>query len=141
MKPNLRKCLKFLSTVALLAACEVSVATSTAHLSGATMTKALDPTTRAPTQPTKTYSPSDTFIGSVLVEDAPPNTEVNFTIWELEGRTKINGGEVAVEGSRWLVFRLEPEQKWAPGQYELKIELGVAGTSVVPFTVTATTAS
>jgi hypothetical protein len=113
------------ATLLVLALSACSFSTSTANISDAKMA-----TDKDGKNPTKTFSPDDTFYCLARLNNAPEDTTVRavWTAVKVEGakpNTKIDEAE-AKGGSSQLQFNLTNNDPWATGKYEVQLYLNDA---------------
>lgn len=132
--------LSLLSIVLVLAGCEANFQLSTARLSDAAMSTAVDLNTQAPLEKA-TIFPADVkkLYATIQVKNAPADTKVRAVFSYLEGnRQQIAEDTISAEGSKYLSFSLNPpESGWPVGRYEVEFYLDnevkeKTGFSVVP---------
>ena len=113
------------AAILVLALSACSFSTSSANISSAKMARDQDGK-----QPTKTFSPDESFYCIVELSNAPKDTKVRavWTAVNAEGadpNTKIDEAE-ATSGSGQLQFNLSNDGPWPTGDYKVDLYLNDA---------------
>ncbi len=132
--PNKKWMLALVPIVLMLAVMACNFSASTANIKDATMAK-----DEAGTQPTTTFSPTDTFYCNVTLANAPSDTKVkaSWTAVKAEGaqdNIPLDSSELT-SGDGTLHFKLTNHGPWPAGQYKVDLYLNDKLDKTVTFQV------
>ena len=120
--------------------CEMSCSFSSAGLSEAAVSAAVNPETQQPTQVKDAFaSNAEKIFATAKVSYAPEGTKAKAVFYYLEsGAHQINEAEVDVSGTRYVSFYLTPPVSgWPAGRYEVRYFLNGKEEARRNFTVEA----
>ena len=126
--------LGFVAAVLILASLACSFSASTASIKDAKLAR-----DNEGTQPTTTFSPTDTFFLLAELANAPDDTKAkaSWTAVEVEGEqpnTFIDQAELT-SGSGTLHFKLSNNGPWPAGKYKVDLYLNDKMVKTLEFTV------
>jgi hypothetical protein len=133
----------FVLTAVLSLGSECSASFTTAKISQATMALSVDSDGK-PVNPTnKFYTDTPAIYCSVIVSNAPEQTEVTSVWVYVRGEADLENYEIdsyglTVEGTTYVYFYMNrPTNGWPAGEYKLVLYLDGKEETSVPFTVQA----